>query len=137
MEVYLIYTGTRILISWLAISTKKRLKIMSCNTTMEDLKDFLDQFRVNRGQRGDPFTHVTKSRPEYPAGSFYISTEYVEGFLTYYSNAIRAGFSPSVAERPGAYGPLRVDFDFTANLDVGLKRQYDVDILKKIVGLSV
>lgn len=107
---------------------------MSNKTTMEDLKAFLDQFRVKRGQRGDPFTHVTKTSPDYPAGSFYIPAEYTENFLTYYSNAIRKGFSPSIAERPGAYGPLRVDFDFAASLDVGLKRQYDLTILKKLVG---
>lgn len=103
---------------------------------MEELNVFLDQFRVKRkqGSSGDPFTHVTKSTPTFPAGSYYIQTNYIEPFLTRYSNVVRNGRAPSIAERPGPYGPLRVDFDFTTTTDIGIDRQYDTDILKKIVG---
>jgi len=107
---------------------------MITSTTMEDLKDFLEQFRVKRGKKGDPYTHVAHTSSVHPSGTYYIPVEYLESLITHYSNAIRMGYVPSIAEKPGAYGPLRVDFDFKASLDVGLTRQYDEKILKKIVG---
>ena len=97
---------------------------------MEDLKTFIEQFRV---KRGEPATHVSKTNPDHPAGSFYIPSEHLEDFLTYYSDAVFNGEAPSILELPGPYGPLKVDVDLTANLDVGINRQYDVKILKQIV----
>ena len=54
--------------------------------------------------------------------------------MTYYSNAVRCGCKLTLAEKPGAYGPLRVDFDLEATLDAGIKRHYSVDTIRKIVG---
>lgn len=92
-----------------------------------ELRTFLDGHRI---KKGEPFTHTTKV----PSGSYYIGEDAYESFITCYCNAIRKGARPTVTERPGAYGPLRVDFDLKATLDQGLKRQYTVDMLKKIVG---
>ena len=39
-------------------------------SSMEDLQAFLEQFRV---QRGVPFTHITKTSPDLPAGTYYVS----------------------------------------------------------------
>lgn len=98
---------------------------------MEVLKGFLDEHVVGKGE---PYTHVTKTTTAIPARSYYIPKEEADSFLTHFSNAIRKKDEPSVAERPGAYGPLRVDFDFKAGLEVGLTRQYTEDTLKAIVG---
>lgn len=107
------------------------------------LKAFLGDCRVSKGE---PFTHTTKSTGSLPggwsSGSYYIEDSYIKDFWTHYCNAVRDATrstrksSPkvlTVTERPGAYGPLRVDFDFKSNLDKGLKRKYTVEILKKVV----
>jgi phage/plasmid-associated DNA primase len=91
------------------------------------LHALLEQYRI---KKGEPFTHTTKV----PSGSYYIGEDAYEGFMTEYCNAIRKGVRPTVTERPGAYSPLRVDFDLKSSLDVGLKRQYTFDVLKKIIG---
>jgi Megaviricetes DNA primase len=86
----------------------------------------IQQYRV---KKGEPFTHTTKD----PSGSYYIGEDAYEGFITNYCNKIRKGARPTVTEKPGAYGPLRVDFDFRSSLDVGTHRQYDLSILKEII----
>lgn len=90
------------------------------------LRAFLDEKRI---KKGEPFTHTTKT----PSGSYYIGEDDWETFITIYCNSIRKGARPTVTEKPGGYGPLRVDFDFRSTLDTGLTRQYTSDILKSIV----
>lgn len=92
----------------------------------EKLASFLSQVRV---KKGEPFTHTTKS----PSGSYYIAEEQYDTFMTLYCNAIVKGAKFTLTERPGAYGPLRVDFDMRASLDRGLKRQYTNKTLADIV----
>ena len=50
-----------------------------------------------------------------------------------YRNAVRKGGVPTLTEKPGVYGPLRVDFDLKASLDVGIKRQYSLEMVKQII----
>lgn len=90
------------------------------------LRAFLDEHRI---KKGEPFTHTTKT----PSGSYYIGEDDWESFITIYCNSIRKGARPTVTEKPGGYGPLRVDFDFRSTLDTGLTRQYTPEILKSIV----
>lgn len=90
------------------------------------LRSYLEPLRV---KKGEPFTHTTKS----PASSYYIGEDEIETFMTIYSNAIGKGVRPTITEKPGPYGPLRVDFDFKSSLDDGLKRKYDDHILTSII----
>ena len=99
------------------------------------LRTFLEDSKV---AKGEPFTHTAKSTGAlaggWPSGSYYIETDYLDDFWTIYCNNIRKDVRPTITERPGPYGPLRVDFDFKSTLDDGLARQYSPDILKLIVG---
>lgn len=100
----------------------------SDTTRMEaQLRGFLENFRV---KKGEPFTHTSKI----PSGCYYIGDDSYQDFITTYCNAIGKSVVPTITEKPGAYAPLRIDIDLKANLDVGLKRQYTTEILKKIVG---
>jgi len=92
------------------------------------LRGYLEQCRV---KKGEPSTHTTMS----PSGNYYIGEDVIEPFITVYCNAIRKGIRPTVTERPGAYGPLRADFDLKASLDEGLKRKYTDHILTSIIKL--
>ncbi len=98
------------------------------------LRAFLQEVKV---RKGEPFTHVTKRNGPggWPSGSYYIGGEDLDRFWIIYCNLIRKGVYPTLAERPGKYSPLRVDFDFKAPLEVGLKRQYARKTLKKIVSI--
>ena len=100
------------------------------------LKAFLDVCRVSKGE---PCTHTTKSTADlengWYSGSYYIDAEYLEKFWTLYCNHVRKRHIATVTEYPGPYGPLRVDFDFKSSLDDGLKRKYNVKMLKAIVGM--
>jgi len=102
---------------------------------MEEFKTFLEPYQV---PKGDSFTHTTKSTGSLPNGwnsaSYFIAKEHAENFLTYYCNMIHSGGVSTITERPGPFGPLRVDFDFKSSLDeVGSDRQYNTEILKRIV----
>ena len=98
------------------------------------LRSFLDESKVSKGET---FTHTTKSTGTlangWPSASYFIDNEYLDTFLTHYCNSIRRKCICTVTERPGPYGPLRVDFDFKSSLDHGSQRQYNTEILKKIV----
>lgn len=98
------------------------------------LKAFLDSAKVSKGE---PFTHTTKSTGSLPggwsSGSYYIDDEASEAFWSRYCNIIRKNIYPTITEKPGPYGPLRVDFDFKTSLDQGKKRQYTIETLKNIV----
>lgn len=93
---------------------------------LQKLNAFLEETRI---RKGDPFTHTTKV----PSGSYYIGEDSYEDFITIYCNAAIKGAKMTLTERPGAYGPLRVDFDLKASLDVGLKRQYTDEMLIRII----
>lgn len=99
------------------------------------LKAFLGALKVSKG---DLFSHTTKSTKDlengWPSGTYYVEENYQEDFLTVYCNAIRKGVQPTISERPGAYGPLRVDFDFKCPVDKGLKRAYTFENVRGIVG---
>jgi hypothetical protein len=100
---------------------------MYCVAVMEaSLRQALDFYKVNTKE---PYTHTTKS----PTGSYYISSDAIDSFFTIYCNAIIKGVRPTILEKPGAYGPVRADFDMKASLDLGVKRQYTDEIINKIV----
>ena len=107
---------------------------MSVKSIMETLLEFLKQYKIPFSEKGAPFTHTTKTAPDFPSGSYKIPTEELDNFYTHYSNAVHKGGTLSVTEKPGPYGPLRVDFDLKASSEVSLIRQYDEKILKAIVG---
>lgn len=96
------------------------------------LKAFLADCKVNKD---DIFTHTIKQCDEgdWSPGRYYISEDYLEEFWTLYCNCASHNIPLSILEKPGAYTPLRVDFDFKAPLEVGKKRQYTAHNLKKIV----
>jgi phage/plasmid-associated DNA primase len=102
----------------------------------EQLRSFLEECKVSKGEL---FTHTTKGTGSlsegWTSGSYYIDNDYIEIFYTYYCNSIYKNKLTTITERPGPYGPLRVDFDFKTSLDHGQKRQYTTDILKKIITL--
>lgn len=120
-------------------NSKNQTKIINGNSTnskMEALIDFLKKRRVRKGsQSKEPFTHSTKPIDNFlPSGNYYIPTEFLEDFYIIYCNAASVSKNRlSVTETPGLYGPLRADFDFKADLELGLKRQYNEAILKHIV----
>ena len=93
------------------------------------LKRFLESSRV--WDRNEPFSHTTRE----PSGSYYIGDDDIKDFSTLYCNVVRRGGVVTLTEKPSAMGPLRVDFDLKASLDVGLTRQYTPKILKTIVGM--
>lgn len=92
----------------------------------QKLSSFLDGCRI---KKGEPFSHTTKV----PSGSYYIGEDVYDDFITIYCNAVVKGAKTTLTEKPGPYGPLRVDFDLKASLDVGLKRQYTEKMLIEIV----
>lgn len=98
------------------------------------IKAFLEECKVNKGE---PFTHTTKSTGSLSDGwssaSYFVQLEYMDDFFTHYCNAVRRGVFLTITEKPGPFGPLRVDFDFKSSLDHGGERQYDTEILKKII----
>lgn len=95
-------------------------------TMEQQLQKFLEGYRV---KSKEPFTHTTKD----PKGSYYISSDEEDRFLTYYCNLIKKGARPTLTEKPGAYGPLRIDFDMKASLDEGLRRQYTREMVIEII----
>ena len=99
---------------------------------MEDAKAKLSRYLgPRRVKKNEPFTHTSK---ENPSASYYISDESTETFLTLYCNLVKKGGVMSLTEKPGAYGPLRVDFDMKASIDVGLERQFDEETIKEVIG---
>lgn len=117
---------------------ENKIKHRSINSKMDEklksLSSFLEKVRVKRDRKNvDPYTHTTKPSEYFPSGLYYIRGDNEEEFIKKYSNAVIKGVNPSVTEMPEKYGPLRVDFDFKADLSVGSKRQYTEKHLKQIV----
>jgi len=98
------------------------------------LKAFLEKCKV---KKGEPFTHTTKSTGSlengWPASSYYISKEHAPSFMKIYRDVVKSKCKLTITEKPGQFVPLRADFDFKSDLDTGIKRQYTIDMLKKIV----
>lgn len=108
---------------------KKIVNKKYCATNMEaQVSAFLERHRVRRPQ---PFTHTTLQ----PKGSYYIGEDFIHFFMTHYCNAVRKGCKFAITESPEKYGPLRVDIDLKASLEMGLTRQYTYDTVKKIIGM--
>ena len=99
------------------------------------LRNFLEEARTTKGQ---PYTHTSRGTGDleggWPSGSYFIPPERKRDFQILYCNAVIKGSMPTITEKPGAYFPLRVDFDFKSSIEKGTKRQYDYDIIKTIVG---
>ena len=97
------------------------------------LKTFLERAKVNKG---DIFTHTTKgtgAEGGWSSGSYYIPKDHINNFMILYCNAVKAKCHLTITEKPGPFCPLRVDFDFKSDYEVGIKRQYTENILKRIV----
>ena len=66
-------------------------------------------------------------------GAFYIKNSAEQDFMTRVCNAVSAGVQMSLTEKPGTYGPLRVDFDFKAPIETGGERLYTEKHLTSVV----
>ncbi len=99
-----------------------------------DLKAFMANLKVGKGM---PITHTTKGGGDaesgWNSGSYYIPEKHLNNFMVRYQNLIATGCYPTVTEMPRVIGPLRIDFDFSAPLEVGIKRQYSEETIKSIV----
>jgi len=85
-------------------------------------------------KRGEAFTHTTKDTDTWYPGCYYVPSEYYEKFMRLYSECVMLDCKLPISEKPGPYTPLRVDFDFKTDLDMGLKRVYSKEMLREIVG---
>jgi phage/plasmid-associated DNA primase len=95
------------------------------------LKNFLEKVRVGKGA---PFTHITTESPTMIEGKYYIPKEAEYHAFDLICDAVYSGEPGlTLAEKPGIYTPLRVDFDFTCSVDVGINRQYTLNIVKRLV----
>lgn len=101
---------------------------------MEGLRAFLESRRV---AKDGIHTHTTKGTGSLEngwfSGSYYISKEDTQHFMILYCNAVKKKSLLTVTEIPKAFFPLRMDFDFKAKPEIGLKRQYNAEMLKNIV----
>lgn len=105
---------------------------------MDPLRTFLSERRAKPPM---PFNFVSKGSivAKNPAesfvGKFFIENTDLDDFYKLYCNYVRKNSNAplSIAEVPTLYGPLRVDFDFKAQLDQGLKRQYTPKMIRKII----
>lgn len=102
----------------------------------EELRKLLRTYRVGKGE---PSTHTSKSTGElvggWFSGSYYIEKKNTKSFWITYCNAIAKKSIPTLTEKPGQFGPLRVDFDFKSLIELSKNRQYTVEHLQKIVSL--
>ncbi|MDB4769406.1 PriCT-2 domain-containing protein [bacterium] len=104
----------------------------------DNLRSFLSKRKVSKGE---PFTHVVKKRGGdkniWAPGSYYIGKDDEDEFFDLYNTCIFKKNYLTIAECLGSskYAPLRVDFDFKAPLYVGTKIQYNLKIVKHIVGI--
>lgn len=109
---------------------------------MEALRSFLDNHRVNRGGHS---THTTKSTGDikdgWSNGCYFVDNKNIKEFTKIFNDAVWENTHLSrptpitLTEKPSSFSPLRVDFDFKAPMEIGTKRQYTTDIIKKIVSI--
>lgn len=93
------------------------------------LKIYLQEHRVH--QRDAPFTHTTRI----PKGKYQFEGEDLDNFFTAYCNAIAKDEKYTITERPGAYTPFRMDFDFESKLEDGTNRQYTIEMVIELIGM--
>jgi len=90
----------------------------------------LDRFiAARRVKQKEAFTHTTLN----PSGKYFIDDSSSETFMTLLCNCVKKSLVKTITEKPGAYTPLRVDCDFKSSLDVGTKRQYTDEMVKKLI----
>lgn len=105
---------------------------------MEALKSFLERYRV---KPGESCTHTSKSTGElkegWISGSYYVGKDVLDQFFVKYCNAVSSkNKGPlTLTEKPTVFAPLRVDFDFKATIETGMKRQYTIKMIKRIVSI--
>lgn len=101
------------------------------NANINKLNSFLEKVRVDKNA---PFTHVTTTSSTMTMGRYYIPKDVEYHALDLICDAVYSG-EPGItlAEKPGPFTPLRVDFDFTCAVEIGVKRQYTLEIVKKLV----
>lgn len=101
----------------------------------DNLRSFLENCRVDKG---NPFTHTTKSTGElkkggWSASSYYIKTKLQSTFMKKYCDAVKRGELLTITEKPSHFAPLRVDLDFKSSLDKGGRRRYTPELVKRLV----
>lgn len=102
------------------------------DTRLRVFYDFLTDRKV---KKGEPITHTAKKshyEDWFPA-SYFIEDEDVEEFWSKYCDLVRNEVYLTLTEKPEKFGPLRIDADFEASIEVGNKRQYTKQTLKKFV----
>lgn len=91
----------------------------------QKLKSFLAECEVNsrddNGQKGEPYTHVSKFGGKWPAGSYWIDRKYLDKFWKIYEGCIQKKIYPTIGEKPAMVMPVHHDFDFTIKLKKGMK----------------
>lgn len=92
----------------------------------EQLSLFVEKYEA---RKSEPFTHTSKE----PKRNYYISEESTKNFFTAVCNSVSKKKPSCITEKPGLYGPLRVDFDLKAKIEHGFKRQYTPGMIKQIV----
>ena len=105
---------------------------------MDPLKAFLSDRRAKPPM---PFNFVSKGSlfaknpAESLVGKFFVENADLDDFFKLYCNYVRKNPQTplSIAEVPMLYGPLRIDFDFKAPIEQGLKRQYTPKMIRKII----
>ena len=95
------------------------------------VRSALNRYKVEKGAN-IPFTHTTWE----PAGKYFIHHEDdIETFMEAYCASVGAGYIETVTERPGAFGPLRIDIDLrgkpTDNKPKRLYKSQDVAAITK------
>ena len=88
----------------------------------------LPKHRVNKGS---PYRFTLTSKP---FGCYNINNDDVSSFYQQYCAEIhnKPQF-PSLTEKPGEFSPILIDLDFKFDLDHGLYRAYDKDLIYNIV----
>lgn len=101
------------------------------------LRAFYNFLSERKVKKGEPFTHQVKEGryKEWLPACYYISDEDRDEFWSRYCDLVQEGYSLTLAERPEIYGPLRVDIDFEAPIEIGLNRQYTQNTLSKLVSI--
>src|ERR1051325_2778106 len=94
-------------------------------SSLNNLQSFLNE---NKKVDKEHYTHTSID----PRGTYNIQNTDINKFWKLYSDCINNNIVLTITERPGAYGPLRVDFDFKS-LPLYPKRQYTPEIIKKVV----
>lgn len=93
----------------------------------QDFMYYLSKFSVKRGEL---HTHTSMGRVK---ATYYVDDNNQSIFLQKYSSVIAEGDVLCITEKPGAYAPLRIDFDMKSSIDDGCKRMYTLEDVKMII----